>query len=77
MATVTIYRFTLYDIASDGKQKSRRWATREAIERLHGEILEDTATEVEASVLKSDIPGMTERDFNPRARTGFQREVTL
>jgi hypothetical protein len=66
----------LYDITSDGNRPSRRWATREVIERLHGQILDNTATEIDASLVNSDIAGMTERDFDPHRRTGFQRMVT-
>jgi len=62
--SVTIYRFRLYDINTDESRTSRRWATREAIERIHGEVLTDTATEVDASVVDTDIPGMTERGFD-------------
>lgn len=62
---VTIYQFRLYDIAADESRTSRRWATLAAIERIHREALEDTATEVDAAVVSSDIPGMTERGFNP------------
>lgn len=75
MSKVTIYRFELYDITTDGNRKSHRWATREVIERLRGTVLEDTATEVDASAVASDIQGMTARDFNPHPRTGFQRQV--
>jgi len=76
MSKVTVYRFRLYDITTDGTRVSRRWATREAIERLGGEILEDTASEVDAGAGASDIAGMTARDFDPHAHTGFQRQVT-
>lgn len=76
MSKVTIYQFRLYDIQNDGMQKSRRWATREAIESVHGEALEGTATEVDAALVNTDIQGMTERCFDPHKRTGFQRVVT-
>jgi hypothetical protein len=59
MSKVTVYQFTKYDISVDGNRKSRRWATREAIERVGGDVLEDTATEVEAFAVASDIEGMT------------------
>jgi hypothetical protein len=76
LSKVTIYRFRLYDITTDGNRESRRWATREAIERIGGEVLEDTATEVEASAVATDIDGMTVRGFDPHPRTGFQRIVS-
>jgi hypothetical protein len=69
-----VYRFRMYVIKDDESLTSRRWATREAIKRIGGEVLEGTETEVDASVLDSD--GMTERDFDPHRRTGFQRQVT-
>ena len=74
MGNVTVYRFSLYDIASDEQRTSRRWATREAIERIGGKVLESTATEVDVAAL--DENRMTERDFNPHPRTGFQTQVS-
>ena len=71
MSKVTVYQFTKYDISVDASTMSRRWATREAIERVCGEMLEDTATEVNSSVLGGEIDGMTERNFDPRPRPGF------
>jgi hypothetical protein len=69
MSKVTVYQFTKYDISVDGNRKSRRWATREAIERVGGDVLEDTATEVEAFAVASDIEGMTVINFDPHRRT--------
>lgn len=48
----------------------RRWATREVIEALEGQLLEQTATVVDVSVVAqgaSSIIGMTRRGFNPQA----------
>jgi hypothetical protein len=76
LSTVTVYRFRKYNISSDGYELSRRWATPEAIKRACGEVLEDTAIEVdEAAVATTDIEGMTARGFDPRPRTDFQRQV--
>jgi hypothetical protein len=75
MSKVKVYRFTVYDITTDENRRSRRWATREAIERAHGDVLDDTVTEVDSSVLGDEIDGMTARDFDPHPRTGFQRQV--
>jgi hypothetical protein len=75
MTTVTVYQFTAYDIKTDESRKSRRWGTREAIKGIGGAPLEHTATEVDASVVASDIPGLTGRDFDPDPRTGFQTSV--
>jgi hypothetical protein len=74
---VTVYRFKKYDISTDNNTESRRWATREAIKRIGGEVLEDTAVEVDAAVLGAEIEGMTERNFNPHPRTGFQGQVEV
>jgi hypothetical protein len=76
VSTVTIYRFNVYDITSDPVRQSRRWGTREAIEQIAcGKVIEDTALEVDDTVIKSDIQGFTEIDFNPKRRTGFQTRV--
>jgi hypothetical protein len=76
MQKATIYRFEIYDIANDEWHRSRRWGTREAIERIRGAVIESTATEVDASAIASDIAGLTMRDFNPApANKGFQAEV--
>jgi hypothetical protein len=69
---VKVYRFRLYNISADENEKSRRWGTREAIERIGGEVMEDTETEVDESDLVYD--GMTDRNFNPHKLTGFQRQ---
>src|SRR6202035_4332303 len=42
-----------------------------------GEVLEDTATEVDLSVLGKEIDGMTVRDFDPHPRTGLQTQVKV
>jgi hypothetical protein len=75
MSTVTVYHFKVYDVGSDQMQLSRRWATREAIERIRvGVLIESTAVEVDASVINDE--GMTELDFDPhRSPGGFPRSV--
>ena len=35
-----IYQFTMYDILTDSERKSRRWGTRESIDRIGGTIVE-------------------------------------
>lgn len=76
VSKVTVYQFTKYDIRVDANTKSRRWATREAIERVCGAVLEHTATEVDPSVLGGEIDGMTERNFDPRPRADFNPYMT-
>lgn len=51
MQKVTVYYFTCYDIRSDEILRSKRPATLEAITRCKGEVLKDTAQEVDASSL--------------------------
>jgi len=46
-STVTVYYFTMYDIRTDEEVKSKRPATRDAIFRVCGTILEETAEEVD------------------------------
>lgn len=67
MSKVTIYQYILLNTVLNEPRKARRWGTREAIERLKGaaEILDDTATEVDASVV--DSVGFTNLDFDPRS----------
>jgi hypothetical protein len=67
----------MYDVANDEMRKSRRWATRERIEWLGGEILEDTGVEVDSSLVGSEVEGMTARGFSPRSQlhAGFQRQA--
>ena len=67
MSTVRIHRFRLYDINSDSYRQSRRWATRDIIERLGGEIVPELVAEVDASLVNSDIEGMTVPDYDPGA----------
>lgn len=60
MQKVTVYYFTLYYIRTDQNITSQRPATREAIARCNGVVIEETAQEVEASRLDSD--GFVARD---------------
>ncbi len=77
MSKVHIYRFTLYDITSDGARQSRRWGTRDAIDRIGGEVFVDTGTEVDASAVDFEISGLTARDCSPHAHAEFQRKVSV
>ncbi|MGH7119098.1 MAG: hypothetical protein ACREFP_08950 [Acetobacteraceae bacterium] len=70
MSKVTIYRFQVWDVLNDQVRTSHRWGTREAIHEIaHGRVLEETATEVDESVVRSDIPGFTVRGFTPDLKT--------
>jgi hypothetical protein len=65
MTKVRIHRFRLYDINSDSYRISRRWATRDVIEALGGDLIEAPVVEVDVSVVNSDIEGMTVPDYVP------------
>jgi hypothetical protein len=73
---VRVFRFRTWDIANDCYQQSRRWATKEAIERVNGEITSDSA-EVDERYLGGEVDGMTARGFDPfkPASAGFQTRV--
>lgn len=71
-----VYRFTKYDISKDEVIESHRWATREAIMRVGGTVLEKTEIHVDEALLDKEIPGMTVRNFNPSASKGFQSQVS-
>ena len=68
MAKVTVYKFKIYDIANNDHRISRRYGTAEGIQRVRGEVLEQTAVEVEEALVGEEVEGLTLRDFNPRAR---------
>jgi hypothetical protein len=44
---------------------SSRWGTLEAIKSVRCEPIMSTATEVDASVVATDEPGLTERGYMP------------
>lgn len=51
MQKVMVYYFTCYDIISDQILRSQRPATLEAIARCKGQVLKNTAQEIDASSL--------------------------
>jgi hypothetical protein len=61
---VTIFRYKVLDFDRVEPRISRRWGTRAAIAGLKwAELIEDTGTEVDASVLNTG--GLTPLDFDP------------
>jgi hypothetical protein len=60
-----VYRFKMYNISTDAEQESRRWATRETIEKVGGNVIEDSVINVDEALLGREIPGMTDRGFKP------------
>lgn len=75
MAIVTVYQWTIYDIKNDEMIKSRRWATKEAIEWVHGTAIENTGVEIDEGSLSRELQGMTARNFDPYATGGLQQQV--
>ena len=62
---VKVYRFRLYDIASEDFKISARMATAACIRRIRGEIIKRTELEIDKRFLNGD--GMTEVGFLERA----------
>jgi hypothetical protein len=58
---VKVYRFRLYDIASEDFKISRRMATPACIRRIHAEIIKRSELEIDKRYLNSE--GMTEIGF--------------
>lgn len=71
---VTVYQVRFYDIQTDEFRLSRRMATIRGAERMGGEILVDTAVEIDSADLETDAE-WTPRDYNPLRSTGFQTQV--
>jgi len=71
MSNVTIYRFKMYSPREDEFILSKRWGTIEAIQKIGGVAIEGTAVEADRSVIVApapDMPGLTEKGFDPRPR---------
>lgn len=79
MNKVKVYQFEVYDVHNDGMKKSRRWGTRETIEKIvaGSKLLLETETEVDESAVSSDVPGLTEIGFNPHKHDSFQTLVKM
>lgn len=60
-----VYRFRTWDIANDCYRNSQRWATRDAIARVMGEVIGD-GVEVDDGFLGQEVDGMTARNFDPQ-----------
>ena len=68
MAKVTVYKVQLYDAANDAPKTSRRMATERGAEMMCGEIVKDSAAEIEESQLNGEQ--WTDIGFDPAA-SGF------
>jgi hypothetical protein len=77
MSRVTVYRWRKYDIVMDENQKSRRWATLDAIERAGGEPVDYVGCEIDEAELDPSTPGMTPRGWTPPndLHSGIQRQA--
>lgn len=51
MTRATVYRYRWYDVSTDSNDVRPMRGTREAIDRISGEIIEESAEEVDASLL--------------------------
>ena len=74
LALQTIYQFEVYDIGTDGYQKSRRWGTSEGIQQARGRII-GAGVDVEDDAVKLD--GLTALNFDPHRpkASGFLTRV--
>lgn len=54
MNKITVFYFKCYDIQSDEMIRSKRPATLEAIKRCNGTPIQESAQEVDSSVLDSE-----------------------
>ena len=64
VAKVTVYNVKIHALATDKFVISRRMATPEGAKIMHGEIIEESATEIDDADLENGEP-WTPRDFHP------------
>jgi hypothetical protein len=61
---ISVHRFQVWDCISDAMKTSTRYATVDAISNTaHGVVVPGTEILIEASELKSDVEGMTAKDY--------------
>ena len=68
---VKVYRFRLFDIASEDFKISRRLATPACIKRIGAELIHRTELEIDKQDLDAD--GMTELGIVDRAPSGVEK----
>jgi hypothetical protein len=68
----TVYQFEVYNIGTDGYQKSRRWGTSDGIQQARGKIV-GAGVDVDDDAIKID--GLTALNFDPHRSkvSGLQR----
>lgn len=76
MDKVKVYRFERYDINTDEYQRSRRWATLEAIEKVCARPIGEPA-DVDPDALGREVEGMTARNFDPYSTGAFPQTVKV
>jgi hypothetical protein len=59
-----VFRFRMWDVAADSFTLSSRWATRERVEQIGGEVV-GGGIEVDDEYVGIEIAGMTARGFDP------------
>ena len=71
-----VFRFRTWDISNDCYQESRRWATKEAINRVMGEVISE-GVEIDDGLVGGEVDGMTARGFDPHhpPSSGFPNYV--
>jgi hypothetical protein len=62
MAKKRVFRYRVYDVTKDDYVISTRMATREKIHLIQAEVLPDTETKIDSSLLED---GWTKKDFDP------------
>jgi hypothetical protein len=76
MDKVVIYRFKALDIHDGETKLSERWGVKEKIAQIPlSEVLIETGIEVDASVVASDIQGLTSSRWMPSRPQTFQTKV--
>ena len=63
MQNISIFQFTMYDIMTDTKRLSKRFGTIEAINKIGGQVILESVTEIKTSDLSSDLEGFTKIGF--------------
>jgi hypothetical protein len=71
-----VHRFHTWDISTDLFRESGRWATKEAIARVHGEPIGE-GVEIDEYFLGREVAGMTAVGFDARnpPTGGFQARM--
>jgi hypothetical protein len=76
MAKVTVYKVKVHDVAVDSAVLSRRMATRRGAETMRGFVIEDTAVEIDDSLLETGEQ-WTARGFDPPSSKGSRQHLPL